>query len=181
MLCLLSGPASVPHEFGFLFSLHSFEHPFLFRTLICLVASIYPVKVAVQFLWTFWRSTASASPLSAAPRPLLDLPLWLCSLELLLSCSFRGWEVRLCKDQTLLADPCLARVPQKVHIGVDLRWLGYFVANFAVASSAFFVPPFVYGLLRTLHISPPPHTALTDFLVALCRGEMPVGLGGDLR
>ena len=87
----------------------------------------------------------------------------------------------LCKDQILLADPCLAKVPQEIHTGVDLRWLGYFVANFVVASSVFFVPPFVYGLLRTLHISPSPHTALTSFLGALCRGEMPIGLGEDLR
>ena len=89
--------------------------------------------------------------------------------------------VELCKDRTLLADPCLAKVPQEVCIDVDLGWLGCFAANSVVASSVFFVPPFIYGLLRTLHISPPPHIALTDFLVALCRGEMPVGLGGDLR
>ena len=56
----------------------------------------------------------------------------------------------LCKDRTLLADPCLAKVPQEVCIDVDLVWLGCFAANSAVASSIFFVPLFICGPLRTL-------------------------------
>ena len=47
LLCLLSGPASVPHEFGFLFSLHSLNCLFLLRTLIDPMASIYPMEMAV--------------------------------------------------------------------------------------------------------------------------------------
>ena len=91
------------------------------------------------------------------------------------------WEVGLCKDRTLLADPCLAKVPQEVCIDVDLVWLGCFAANSAIASSIFFVPLFICGPLRTLRIFLPPHTILTNFLVVLCRGEMPIGLGEDLR
>ena len=89
--------------------------------------------------------------------------------------------VGLCKDLIVLADPCPAKVPQEIHTSVDLRWLNCFVANFVVASLAFFVLPFICGLLRTLHISPSFHTALTNFLGALCRGEMPIDLEGDLR
>ena len=58
--------------------------------------------------------------------------------------------VGLCKDQILLADPCLAKVPQEVCIDVDWVWLGCFAANSAVASSIFFVPLFICGPLRTL-------------------------------
>ena len=47
LLCLLSGLASVPHEFGFLFILHSLRCLFLLRTLIGPMASIYPMEVAV--------------------------------------------------------------------------------------------------------------------------------------
>ena len=47
LLRLLNGLASVPHEFGFLFSLHSFKCLFLLRTLIGPMVSIYPMKVAV--------------------------------------------------------------------------------------------------------------------------------------
>ena len=47
LLRLLSRPASVPHEFGFLFSLHSLKRLFLLRTLIGPMASIYPMEVAV--------------------------------------------------------------------------------------------------------------------------------------
>ena len=89
--------------------------------------------------------------------------------------------VELSKDRTLLADPCLAKVPQEVCIDVDLGWLGCFAANSAAASSAFFVPLFVCGPLQTLRIFLPPHIILTDFLVVLCQGEMPIGLGEDLR
>ena len=89
--------------------------------------------------------------------------------------------MRLCKDQTLLADPCLAKVPQEVCIDVDLGWLGCFAANSVVASSAIFVLLFVCSPLRTLHIFLPPHIILIHFLVVLYRGEMPIGLGEDLR
>ena len=47
LLCLLDGPAGVPHEFGFLFSFHSFKRSFLFGELIGSVASIFPMKVTV--------------------------------------------------------------------------------------------------------------------------------------
>ena len=47
LLRLLSGPASMPHEFGFLFILHSLRCLFLLRTLIGPMASIYPMEVAV--------------------------------------------------------------------------------------------------------------------------------------
>ena len=91
------------------------------------------------------------------------------------------WVVGLCKDRTLFADPCLVKVPREVRIDVGLSWLGCFAASSAVASSAFFVPLFVCGLLWTLRIFLPPHIILTDFLVVLCQGEMPIGLGEDLR
>ena len=89
--------------------------------------------------------------------------------------------VGLYKDRTLLADPCLAKVPWEVYIDVDLGWFGCFATNSVVASSAFFVPLFACGPLRTLRIFLPPHIILTDFLVVLCLGEMPIGLGEDLR
>ena len=60
------GPAGMPHEFGFLFSFHSFKRSFLFRTLIGPVASIYPMKVTEQFLRALRRSAASASSFSSA-------------------------------------------------------------------------------------------------------------------
>ena len=90
--------------------------------------------------------------------------------------------VGLCKDQILLVDPYLAKVQQGVCTDfADWCLFDCFVASSAVASLTFFVRPFACGLLRTLRISLPPHTILTDFLVALCRGGMPIGLGGDLR
>ena len=89
--------------------------------------------------------------------------------------------VGLCKDRTLLANLCLAKVPREVCIDVDLGWLGCFAANSVVASSAIFVLLFVCSPLRTLHIFLSPRTVLTDFLVVLYRGEMPIGLGEDLR
>ena len=88
----------------------------------------------------------------------------------------------LCKGQILLADPCLAKVPPEVCTGfADLCLFGCFAASSAVASSTFFVPHAFCDLHLTLHISLPPRTALTDFLVVLCQGEMPIGLEGDLR
>ena len=47
LLCLLDGPAGVPHKFGFLVSFHSFKCSFLFGALVGPVASIYPMEVAV--------------------------------------------------------------------------------------------------------------------------------------
>ena len=47
LLCLLVGPAGVPHQFGFLFSFHSFKRSLLFRTLISPVAGIFSMKVTV--------------------------------------------------------------------------------------------------------------------------------------
>ena len=89
--------------------------------------------------------------------------------------------VGLCKDQTPLVDPCLAKVPQEVCIDIDLSWFGWFAANSVVASSVFFVPHASCDLCQILHIFLPPHIVLTYFLVALCRGEMPIGLGGGLQ
>ena len=90
--------------------------------------------------------------------------------------------VGLCKDRILLVDPYLAKVQQGVCTDfADWCLFVCFVASSAVASLNFFVRPFACGLLRTLHISLHPHTILTDFLVALCQGGMPIGLGGDLR
>ena len=90
--------------------------------------------------------------------------------------------VGLCKDRILLVDPYLAKVQQGVCTDfADWCLFDCFVARSAVASLSFFVRPFTCGLLRTFRISLPPHTILIDFLVALCRGGMPIGLGGDLR
>ena len=87
-----------------------------------------------------------------------------------------------CKDQILLVGQCLAKVPPEVCTGfVDLCLLGCFAASSAVASSTFFVPHAFCDLRRTLHISLPLRTALSGFLVVLYQGEMPIGLGGDLR
>ena len=90
--------------------------------------------------------------------------------------------VGLCKDQILLVDPYLAKVQQGVFTDFA-NWCLFdcFIASSVVASLSFFVRPFACGLLQTLHISLPPHTVLTDFLVALYRGGMPIGLGGELR
>ena len=89
--------------------------------------------------------------------------------------------VGLCKDRTFLADPCLAKVPQEVCIDVDLCWVGCFAANSVVAPSAFFVTLLVCDPPQTLRIFLPPRIILTDFLVVLYQGEMPIGLGEDLR
>ena len=90
--------------------------------------------------------------------------------------------VGLCRDQAPLADPYLVKVPQEVCIDViDLCWLGCFATNSVVASSAFFVPLAVCAPPQTLRIFLPPHIILTDFLVVLYQGEMPIGLGEDLR
>ena len=105
--------------------------------------------------------------------------LWSCYC---LAPSWVEWKVGLCKDQILLADPCLAKVPRGAHTDFA-NWCLFdcFVASSAVASSTFFVPRAFCDLHRTLHISLPLRTALTGFLVVLCQGEMPIGLGGDLR
>ena len=180
MQCLLGKPAGVRYEFGILFSFHSFECPFLFSTLISSVASIFPMKA----------TTISAGP--AKVRGLghfLSLgPYWSCPFDdVLWSCCCLApsgvvWVVGLCKDRILLVDPYLAKVQQGVCTDfADWCLFDCFVASSAVASLTFFVRPFACGLLRTLRISLPPHTILTDFLVALCRGGMPIGLGGDLR
>ena len=90
--------------------------------------------------------------------------------------------VGLCKDRILLVDSYLAKVQQGVCTDfADWCLFDCFVASSAVASLTFFVRPFACDLLRTLYISPRPHIILTDFLVVLCRGGMPIGLGGDLR
>ena len=53
-------------------------------------------------------------------------PYWTCFFGCVLwSCCYLApskvvWVVELCKDRTLLADPCLAKVPQEVCIGVGL-------------------------------------------------------------
>ena len=65
--CLLGRPAGVRYEFGILFGFHSFECPFLFRTLISSVASIFPMKVTEQFMQALRRSAASASSFPSAP------------------------------------------------------------------------------------------------------------------
>ena len=88
----------------------------------------------------------------------------------------------LCKGQILLADLCLAKVPRGARTDfADWYLFDCFAASSAVASSTFFVPHAFCDLRRTLHISLPLRTALTGFLVVLCQGEMPIGLGGDLR
>ena len=87
-----------------------------------------------------------------------------------------------CKGQVLLADPGLAKIQQGVYTSfAGLCLFDCFAASSAVASSVFFVPHASCDLCRILHIFLPPHIVLTDFLVALCRGEMPIGLGGGLQ
>jgi len=115
-------------------------------------------------------------------------PCWTCLFDdvLLGCCCFAPsefvWVVGLCRDQILLFDPYFAKNQQGVYTGfVDWCLFGCFAASSAVASLTFFARPFACGLLRTWRIFPPPHTTLIDFLVALCQGVMPAGLGGDLR
>ena len=87
-----------------------------------------------------------------------------------------------CKGQVLLADPGLVKVQQGVYTSfAGLCLFDCFAASSAVASSTFFVPHALCDRRRTLHISLPLRTALIGFLVVLCQGEMPIGLGGDLR
>ena len=105
--------------------------------------------------------------------------LWSCYC---LAPSWVEWKVGLCKGQILLADPCLAKVPRGARTDfADLCLFDCFAASSAVALSTFFVPRAFCDLRRTLHISLPLRTALTGFLVVLCQGEMPIGLGGDLQ
>ena len=111
--------------------------------------------------------------------PPFDGVLWNCCC---LAPSEVVWVVGLCKDRILLVDPYLAKVQQGVCTDfADWCLFDCFVASSAVASLTFFARPFACGLLRTWRIFPPPHTTLIDFLVALCQGGMPIGLGGDLR
>ena len=90
--------------------------------------------------------------------------------------------VGLCRDQILLFDPYFAKNQQGVYTSfVDWCLFGCFAASSAVASSTFFVPHAFCDLRRTLHISLPLRTALIGFLVVFYQGEMPIGLGEDLR
>jgi len=162
----------VRYEFGILFSFHSFECPFLFRTLISSVASIFPMKVTEQFLRDLRRSAASASSFPSAPVGPAPLMVFFGVVVVLLLRGLCGWW-----DYVRIEFFWLIHILRRF-----IRCLfDCFVASSTVASLTFFVRPFACGLLRTLRISLPPHTILTDFLVALCRGGMPIGLGGDLR
>ena len=81
----------VRYEFGILFSFHSFECPFLFRTLISSVASIFPMKVTEQFLRALRRSAASASSFSAAPVGPAPLMVFFGAVVVLLLRRLCGW------------------------------------------------------------------------------------------
>ena len=89
--CLLGRPAGVCYEFGILFIFNSFECPFLFRTLISSVASIFPMKVTEQFLRALRRSAASASSFSAAPVGPTPLMVFFGAVVVLLLRGLSGW------------------------------------------------------------------------------------------
>ena len=109
LLCLLDGPAGVPHKFGFLFSFHSFKRSFLFGALIGPVASIFPMKV----------TAAGLAEVRVLSLSLFHGLCWTCPFGCVLwSCyclapSWVEWKVGLCKGQILLADPCLTKVPYR--------------------------------------------------------------------
>ena len=116
---LLSGPAIMPHEFGFLFSLHSLKRLFSSQDTDWSYGQHLPHgSGSIVF--------ADLPEVRGLGLSLFHAPYWTCFFGCALwSCCYLApskvvWVVGLCKDRTFLADPYLAKVPQEVCIGVGL-------------------------------------------------------------